>query len=71
MVQEELNWRSAADQGEIAAKWNSPGTPVYYVLDPVGTIRYKWVGYPGEKALDAALDKLIEEAERATAKQPK
>ena len=71
MAKEEMNWRSTTDQGAIAAKWNSPGTPVYYVLDPAGTIRHKWVGNPGEKALDAALDKLIAEAERAAAKQPK
>ena len=71
MVKEEMNWRSTADQGAIAAKWNSPGTPVYYVIDPAGTIRYKWVGNPGEKALDAALEKLIQEAKRNAAKPPK
>ena len=64
MNKEELNWRSTADDGSIAEKWNSPGTPVYYVLDPQGVIRYKWVGYPGEKALDAGLEKLIQAAER-------
>ena len=64
MVKEQLNWRSTADQGAIAEKWNSPGTPVYYVIDPTGVIRYKWVGNPGEKALDAALDKLIQEPEK-------
>lgn len=62
MVKENLNWRSTADQGAIAEKWNSPGTPVYYVIDPAGVIQYKWVGNPGEKALDASLDKLIQEA---------
>ena len=64
MDKEGLNWRSTADDGSIAEKWNSPGTPVYYVLDPQGVIRYKWVGYPGEKALDAGLEKLIQAAER-------
>ncbi len=44
--------------------WNSPGTPVYYVIDPKGVIRYKWVGSPGEKAIDTALDRLIKETER-------
>ena len=71
MVKEELNWRSTADQGAIAARWNSPGTPIYYVIDPAGVIRYKWVGNPGEKALDAGLEKLIQEAERDVAKPPK
>ena len=63
MVKENMNWRSTADDGSIAEKWNSPGTPAYYIFDPQGVIRYKWVGYPGEKALDAALEKLIKEAE--------
>jgi len=71
MVKEEMNWRSTADQGAIAARWNSPGTPVYYVIDPAGVIRYKWVGNPGEKALDAGLEKLIQEAERKAQQAPK
>jgi hypothetical protein len=71
MAKEELNWRSTADQGAIAARWNSPGTPVYYVIDPTGVIRYKWVGNPGEKAIDAGLEKLIQEAERDARKAPK
>ena len=71
MVKEKLNWRSTADQGAIAEKWNSPGTPVYYVIDPTGVIRYKWVGNPGEKAIDAGLEKLIQEAERDAKKAPK
>ena len=65
MDTEKLNWRSTADSGKaIAARWNQPGTPLYYVLDPQGVIRYKWFGYPGEKALDTSLEKLIQEAER-------
>jgi hypothetical protein len=68
MEKEKMNWRSTVDDGSIAEKWNSPGTPVYYVLDPQGVIRYKWVGYPGEKALDMGLEKLIQEAERAVRK---
>ena len=57
-----MNWRSFAYQEAINAKWN-PSTPCYYVIDHKGVIRYKWVGHPGEHAIDAALDKLIEEAE--------
>ena len=65
MEKETLNWRSTSDRGKaIAARWNQPGTPLYYVLDPQGVIRYKWIGYPGEKALDTSLEKLIQEAER-------
>ena len=63
MDQEQLNWRSFAAQGAINAKWNQPGTPAYYVIDHKGVIRYKWLGVPGEAALDIALEKLIKEAE--------
>ena len=70
MEKENLNWRSFADQGAINAKWNA-GTPTYYVIDPKGVIRYKWAGSPGEKAIDAALQKLIQEAERNGKNPPK
>ena len=38
-------------------------TPTLDVLDPRGVIRYKWVGGPGEKAIDSALEKLMKEVE--------
>ena len=63
MDKEKLNWRSFAAGDTLQARWNNPGTPLYYVIDPKGVIRYKWVGNPGEKAIDAALEKLIQEAE--------
>jgi peroxiredoxin len=68
MDKEKLPWQSFTDpgalgQGTIAAKWNFAATPTIYVLDPKGVIRYKWVGSPGQKAIDAALEKLIKEAE--------
>jgi peroxiredoxin len=62
MDKENLNWRSFAYQEAINAQWN-PSTPAYYVIDHNGVIRFKWVGYPGEHAIDAALEKLIAEAE--------
>ncbi len=70
MDKEKLNWRSFGDQGAINTKWNA-GTPTYYVLDPKGVIRYKWDGYPGAKAIDTALEKLMPEAERGAKKEPK
>ena len=64
---DKITWRSFVDagnagQGAIAGRWNLTNTPTLYVLDHGGVIRYKWVGAPGEKAIDAALDKLIKEA---------
>jgi hypothetical protein len=65
---ENLTWRSFADEGTagagpIAGRWNLTNTPTLYVLDPSGVIRYKWVGGPGENAIDAALEKLMKEVE--------
>jgi peroxiredoxin len=76
MDKERLSWRSFADpgdlgQGVIATKWNLPATPTLYVIDPRGVIRHKWVGSPGEKAIDAALDKLTREAEGSGKSPPR
>lgn len=62
MVKENLNWRTFACQEAIVAKWN-PSTPGYCVIDHKGVIRFKWVGYPGEQAIDGALEMLIKEVE--------
>jgi hypothetical protein len=62
MARENLNWRSFVDQGAIADKWKPAGTPTFYIIDARGVIRYKWPGAPGAKAMDAALQKLIQEA---------
>ena len=59
MARESLSWRSFVDTGAITAAWNAPGTPSYYVIDHRGMIRHKWVGNPGAKTIDAALEKLI------------
>jgi hypothetical protein len=62
MAKEGMNWRSFVHPESVNAKWK-PGTPGYYVLDPEGVIRHKWVGAPGEKAIDTALEAMIKEAE--------
>jgi hypothetical protein len=69
MDQEKMNWRSFAQQEAVNAQWN-PSTPSYYVLDPQGVIRHKWVGAPGKEAIDTALGKLIKEAEANGKKSP-
>jgi hypothetical protein len=65
---EKLTWRSFADAGNagagpIATKWNLSATPTFYVIDHKGVIRYRWAGPPGEKVLDAALDRLLKAAQ--------
>ena len=70
MDKENLNWRSFADvsegadgMGKICSSWNLQGTPTLFVLDHRGVIRYRWLGSPGEKKIDEAIDGLIKEAE--------
>ena len=63
MTKEKLNWRSFDDQGGINRQWNFPATPTYCIIDHMGTIRRKWVGKPGEKVIDAAIEKLLQEVE--------
>jgi hypothetical protein len=72
MDKENLSWRTFADPppekeggffGRICDQWNLEGTPTMYVLDHKGVIRYKWLG-PSEKDIDAAIAKLLKEAEQ-------
>lgn len=58
-----LNWRTFADDGSIAKRWNSPATPSFYIIDHQGFIRHKWIGHPGEKTIEAALEKLLQKVE--------
>ena len=69
MDKEQLNFRSFTDTaaggglGVIGSAWNLFGTPTVFVLDHKGVIRYRWLGSPGEKVIDEALNKLVKEAE--------
>ena len=71
MDKEQMNWRSFATNDAIDTQWNHPGTPMYYVIDHKGVIRYKWFGSPGESALDAALETLIKEVAGNAKNSPK
>ena len=65
--EEKMTWRSWWDggstSGPIASSWNVHGWPTLYILDHKGTIRYKFLGSPGETVLDQAIVKLVKEAE--------
>ena len=65
--EENITWRSfwngpEGTGGPISSRWNVRGWPTIYVLDHKGVIRYKNVR---GKALDAAIKKLVAEAEAA------
>jgi hypothetical protein len=75
MEKEQITWRSFWDGGStggpIASKWNVQGWPTLYVVDAKGTIRHKYVGSPGDKVLDEAIESLVKEAEAGAAEKPK
>jgi len=76
MAKNSLTWRSFVDAGNagagpIATRWNLSATPTFYLIDHKGVIRYKWAGPPGEKVMDAALDKLIHAAQGNGKKTPR
>ena len=65
---ENITWRSfwngkEGTGGPISTKWNVSGWPTLYVLDHKGVIRHKWLGSPGDKVMDEAIEKLVKEAE--------
>jgi hypothetical protein len=66
IADEKMTWRSWWDggstQGPIAKEWNISGWPTLYVVDQKGIIRHKWLGSPGDKVLDEAIEKLVAEA---------
>lgn len=50
--------------GVISGAWNLDGTPMIYVIDHKGIIRYRRMGIPDKQAVDEVLDTLIKEAEK-------
>ena len=68
MTKEKINWRTFDDEGAIKDQWSRTATPAFFVIDHEGTIRRRWIGKPGEKSVESALDGLIVEAEKAASK---
>jgi hypothetical protein len=73
MEQENLNWRSFVDapgpkdqnpSRPISDRWNLVGTPMLYVIDHKGIIRYRWLGGAPTKVIDEVLSRLIQAAEQ-------
>ena len=65
--EKKLTWRSfwcgaEGTGGPIPTAWNVVGWPTLYLLDHKGVIRH--INLRDEKELDAAIDKLVEEAEQ-------
>jgi Thioredoxin-like len=71
LQEEQITWRSFKnDKGgsgdPISTDWNVQGWPTLYIIDHKGVIRHKYEGIPGNDKLDAAIDTLIEAAEKET-----
>src|SRR5437870_12936465 len=69
LEKEQITWRSFWDgpkgvQGPISSKWLVRDWPTLYVIDHRGIIRHRYLGAPGKRTIDDALDKLIYEAEK-------
>jgi hypothetical protein len=69
MDKEHITWRSfwngpTGTGGPISTTWNVQGWPTLYILDHKGVIRHKYLGSPGDKVLDEAIEKLVSEAEK-------
>jgi Thioredoxin-like len=70
MKQEGITWRSfwngGSTDGPISSKWNVRGWPTMYIIDAKGVIRHKWLGSPGDKVLDEAIDAHVKEIDGET-----
>ncbi len=69
LEKEQITWRSfwngdKGTQGPISSEWGVRGWPTLYLIDHKGVIRHKWLGSPGEKIMDEAIEKLVKEAEK-------
>jgi hypothetical protein len=69
LQEEQITWRSfwcgpQGTGGPIPHAWNVRGWPTLFVIDHKGVIRHKWVGSPGDKVMDEAIEKLVAEAEK-------
>src|SRR5215472_10275328 len=68
---EKMTWRSWWDggttTGPIASAWGVEGWPSLYLVDSKGTIRQRYVGFPGAEKLDKAVDDLLRDSLNATA----
>src|SRR5215471_18997088 len=67
LKEENITWRSfwngGSTGGPISTEWNVHGWPTLYLIDANGVIRHKYLGSPGEKVLDEAIDALVKDAE--------
>ena len=59
------HWWEKGDKNPVAKKYRVRAFPTIYVIDHAGVIRHKWIGSPGNAAIDKAIADLVQEAEKA------
>jgi hypothetical protein len=65
-IEEKITWRSFScgpegTTGAIPSTWGIGSWPTIFLIDAKGCLRNRWVGNPGEDALDNAIDVLVGE----------
>ncbi len=72
MKEKQITWRSWWEEGRprgpISMAWNVHWQPTLVILDHEGTIRHRFLEFPGKQTFDGAIDGLIEAAENAQGK---
>src|SRR5215831_10815430 len=67
LKENQVTWRSFQNEPKgkeaIAAEWNVRGWPTLYLIDHKGIIKKKWLGSPGNEALDKEIEKLLQAVE--------
>ena len=68
LKENQVTWRSFQNQRKdakaISEEWNVRGWPTLYLIDHKGVIKKKWLGSPGNEALDREVEKLVQAAEK-------
>jgi thiol-disulfide isomerase/thioredoxin len=67
MATEKMPWNHWWDgaKGPVAKMFKIRAFPTLFLIDAKGVVRKKWVGSPGNEALDKAVEELVAEAEKA------
>ncbi|WP_020474895.1 TlpA family protein disulfide reductase [Zavarzinella formosa] len=67
LAKENVTWRvcpgRSKDGRDLFRAWNVQGIPVFYLVDDRGEIRQRFDGYTEPAVLNAATDRLVQEAE--------
>jgi len=58
-----IHWWQDGEKNPAAKKYRIRAFPTMYLIDHKGVIRHKWIGSPGNDAMDKAIAELVKDAE--------